>query len=249
MKPIGHTILRYDEVSSTNTLLVADTARLENHGLVVVARHQTAGRGRLGRRWVSLPGRQLQFSLVLHPPLPRERVGLVSLVVGLAVGRFLRDGLGLSPRLKWPNDVFLNGRKVCGVLVEMRQGAGGAPRLVVGIGINCLGSPEEFPPEVRALLTTLAHESGAEVDLEAVLQGILAQLQQAFLALGAGEAALLLEAWEGLAEMKGRRLRYPTPEGIMAGTALELTPEGHLLIETAAGGRHIHLSGELEWLD
>ena len=112
MKPIGHTIIRLDEVESTSTLMLEDSAYLENHGLVVIARHQTGGRGRMGRRWASLPGGQLQFSLVLHPNLPPQEVPLLSLVSGLAVARALEDVLALRPALKWPNDVLLGGGKV-----------------------------------------------------------------------------------------------------------------------------------------
>jgi BirA family biotin operon repressor/biotin-[acetyl-CoA-carboxylase] ligase len=248
MKPIGHTILRFEEVPSTNTLLMDSPEHLENHGLVAIARHQTAGRGRVGRRWASLPGRQLQFSVVLHPPLPRERVSVVSLVIGLAVARALKEGLGLAPVLKWPNDVFLNGKKVCGVLVEMKQGPGGAPRLVVGIGINCLGSPAEFPPEVRDGLTTVAHEAGREVDGEQVFADVLAQLRAVFEQLGNEELPDLLKQWEAFADMKGRPVRYPLPAGQAEGTAEGLTPEGNLVIRTAEGGSHVHSSGELEWL-
>lgn len=248
MKPVGHTILRLEETPSTSTLLLEDPGHLENHGLVAVARHQTAGRGRVGRRWVSLPGRQLQFSVVLHPSLPREQLPVLSLVIGLAVARALRGGLGLEPRLKWPNDVVVNGRKVCGVLLEVKPGPGGAPRVVVGIGLNCLGSPEDYPFEVRTLVTTLAHEAGREVDMEAILREVLAKLQDALERVAAGELAALLREWEAFGDMVGQSVRYPTAEGQREGTVRGLTEDGHLLIETAAGGLHVHSSGELEWL-
>ena len=157
--PIGHTIIRLEETASTNSLVMDTPEYLANHGLVVTARHQTAGRGRVGHSWASVPGLQLQFTVALHPPLPREEVSIISLLAGLAVGEFLQAGLGLQPLLKWPNDVFINARKVCGILVEMRQ-VRGAPCLALGIGLNCLGAPSDFPPAVRGLLTTLAHESG-----------------------------------------------------------------------------------------
>ena len=155
----------------------------------------------------------------------------------------------MRPRLKWPNDVFLGGRKVCGILVEMKQGPGGAPRLVVGIGLNCQGAPEDFPPEVSGLLTTLAHEAGREVNMEEVFQALLAELEATLGSLTKERLPLLLQAWEEMAAMKGRPLRYPVQEGMRPGKALELTTEGQLLIETAEGAHHIHSSGELEWLD
>lgn len=243
---IGHTVIRLEETGSTNTFIMETPAHLANHGLVVIARHQTAGRGRVGRKWASLPGRQLQFSVALHPPLPREEVPVISLVAGLAVGISLRDALGLRPLLKWPNDVFLGGRKVCGILVEMKQVAG-APRVVVGIGLNCLGTREDFPAEVRGLLTTLSEEIGAPVDMETVFQDVLAALERQYRRLLDAGKAELLEEWSAMAGLPGRPVRYPTAEGMRAGTALGLSPEGYLLVETAAGETHVHASGELEW--
>lgn len=248
MPAIGHTILRLDEVGSTNTLVMETPAYLENHGLVVLARHQTAGRGRIGRKWVSLPDAQLQFSVVLHPPLPREELPVVSLLAGLAVAEALEAALGLAPVLKWPNDVLLEGRKVCGILMELKQGAQGGLRLVVGIGLNCLGGEEGFPPELRDRLTTIEQAAGRPVDKEAVLQAVLAALQAWYDRLTAGGRPALLDAWERRSDMIGKTLRYPTPAGPREGRAAGLTEEGYLLIETAEGGRHIHAAGEVEWL-
>lgn len=248
MKPIGHTIIRLDEVESTSTLMLEDSAYLENHGLVVIARHQTGGRGRMGRRWASLPGGQLQFSLVLHPNLPPQEVPLLSLVSGLAVARALEDVLALSPALKWPNDVLLGGGKVCGILVEGARGRGGRPRLVIGIGVNCDGTPGDFPPEVRASLTTLAHETGAPVDKEALLQAILAQLTALHERLTAGDKAALLAEWSRRALLRGHRVRMNAADGAREGEPVGLTAEGCLIIATDDGGQYAQLSGELEWL-
>ena len=243
---IGHTVIRLEETGSTNTLIMETPAHLANHGLVVIARHQTAGRGRVGRKWASLSGRQLQFSVVLHPPLPREEIPVISLMAGVAVGASLRNGLGLRPLLKWPNDVFLGARKVCGILVEMKQVAG-APRVVVGIGLNCLGTREEFPAELRGLVTTLSEEVGAAVDMETVFQHLLAALERQYRRLLDSGKAELLKEWSAMADLPGRPLRYPTAEGMREGKALGLSPEGYLLVETATGETHVHASGELEW--
>ena len=179
---------------------------------------------------------------------------IISLLAGLAVGKTLQSLYGLQPRLKWPNDVFLNGRKICGILVEMKQVCG-APRLAVGIGLNCLGAPADFPADVRGLLTTLSHELGSPVDMEAALQEVLASLQREYLRLlgngksddkSAGKSALLSE-WSELAELAGRTVRYPTPQGLRRGQALGLSPEGYLLIATEEGDTHVHASGELIW--
>ena len=243
---LGHTVIRLKEAASTNSLVMETPDYLGNHGLVLLAGHQTAGRGRVGRKWASVPGLQLQFTVVLHPPLPREQVSIISLLAGLAVGECLKSLPGLQPLLKWPNDVILNGRKVCGILVEMKQVQTG-PRLALGIGLNCLGAPEDFPPDVRGLLTTLSHEAGAPVEMEAVFKAVLEALQSRYQRLLHGGKAALLEDWSALADLPGRAVRYPTAEGERRGEALGLSPEGYLLIATSEGGTHVHASGELEW--
>lgn len=248
MKPIGHIILRYDEVTSTNTLILGDEALLSNHGLVMVARHQTAGRGRMGRVWASVPGAQLQFSVVVHPRLPDAQVPLIALVAGLAVARGIARATGLRPVLRWPNDLFLDGRKVCGILVEAKPDAAGRPRLVVGIGINCQGRAEDFPPQVRPILTTLAQSLGAPVDNEAVLQAVLAELESALARLEAGERQALLEEWQRHAQFRGGRVRWQTPRGSLTAIVEGLSAEGFLMARDDAGRLHTLVSSELEWL-
>lgn len=249
LKPIGHTIIRLDETTSTNTLVMESEEYLENHGLVVTARHQTAGRGRIGRKWHSLPGSQLQFSTVIHPPLPREQVPVTSLMTGLAVAETLEAQLALQPKLKWPNDVLLGGRKVCGILMELKmRHRKDDPRLVVGVGINCLGGPGDYPVELRDTLTTLAHETGSEVDMERLLQGVLKALDSWFTRLVKGARPALLEGWNSRADLAGKKVRFRAAGGPKTGRAAGITEEGFLVVETEGGGRHIHTSGEIEWL-
>lgn len=248
MNPIGHTIIRLHEVVSTNTLVMETEHYLAQHGLVVVARHQTGGRGRIGKKWVSLPGAQLQFSTVVHPKIPRDEVPAMALMAGVAVAEGLERGLGLEPTLKWPNDVLLGGKKVCGILVEMKTDSAGSPRVVVGIGINCNGSERDFPAGLRPLLTTLEHHAGGPVELDQLLGEILPRIEAWQERLDAGGKSEMLEAWQGRAHLGGRKLRYPTPQGAREGRAVGLTEEGYLLIETPGGGRQIHVSGEIEWL-
>jgi BirA family biotin operon repressor/biotin-[acetyl-CoA-carboxylase] ligase len=248
MRPIGHTILRYEEVTSTNTLILANESLLASHGLVMAARHQTAGRGRMGRVWASIPGAQLQFSVVVHPRVPESEVPLVALVAGLAVAGGIARATGLQPSLRWPNDVFLDGRKACGILVEAKPDANGKPRLVVGIGINCQGRAEDFPPDVRPILITLSQALGKPVDNEQVFQAVLGELQRLLGRLEAGERRALLHEWEQLAPLQGARVRFPTPQGAVTATVEGLNPEGFLSARDNAGRLHTVVSSALEWL-
>lgn len=247
-KPIGHSMIRLDQVESTNTVALLDPEIMGNHGLVVVARHQTGGRGRMGRHWASVPGAQLQFTVVLHPPLEPEDYPILSLMGGLAVARAIEDRLGLNPRLKWPNDVMVDEGKVCGILVEGRPGPGGKPRLVMGIGVNCQGRPSDFPAEVRESINTLANAAGEAVDMEALLKSILKELDYWIGALEKGDRATLLANWSQRALLEDMRVRVDTPAGMQEGKPLGLTAEGYLLVEVEGGDRFVQISGELEWL-
>ena len=249
MKPLGHTIIRLDETRSTNLLLLETPAYLDNHGLVVQAARQSAGRGRLGRKFVSLPGEQLLFSVALHLQLPPETMSLLSLSVGVSVANALQAELGVAPELKWPNDVLLGGRKVCGILVELRHGAEGVAHVVLGVGINCHGAPENIPPELRGAITTLAQETGHDIDTAQLLQAILRELEQRIGELEAGAAQSLLQRWRARARLEGRRVLLAEHPERHLGTVQDLMPNGALRIRLDNGEIYLHHSGTLDWLD
>jgi BirA family transcriptional regulator, biotin operon repressor / biotin---[acetyl-CoA-carboxylase] ligase len=249
MPRIGHEIVRLEQVASTNTLAMQTPEYLERHGLVLLARHQTGGRGRMGRHWASLPGQQLQFSVVVHPAFPSADFPAVALLAGLAVAEAIAGQTGLAPRLKWPNDVMLHERKVCGILVEGATGAGRQPRLVVGIGINCQGRAEDFPADLRDHLITLAEATGGPVDTEALLQAVLARLEALLERLAAGEKPALLDQWRAYGLLgAGQRVRVHTQQGDREGVPEDVSPEGFLLVRLDDGSRLTQVSGELEWM-
>ena len=249
MQPLGHQIIYLASCPSTNSLVLATPAYLDTHGLVVQTPHQTAGRGRMGKSFFSFPGEQLLFSTVIHTHLPPQHVPLVSLVAGVAVAQALAELYGLQPELKWPNDVLLGGRKVCGILVETRRGQQGEQRLVVGIGINCHGDRAQAPEALRPIVTTVAQETGAPVDSKALLQAVLRDMQEWIVRLECDERAALLEAWRARARLAGRRVRVLGLDPPQTGTVAGLDEEGFLDIALDSGKPHVHHSGELQWLD
>jgi len=273
MLKLGHTIVRVDEAASTNSLVLASEPYLDQHGLVVVARRQSAGRGRLGRPWLDLSGEQLFASIVVHPRLAAAETSIVSLIAGLAAAQAIREIAGLEPRLKWPNDVMIRGRKVCGILVESSPSRNGAPRLVIGVGVNCQGNLEGLPPDLRGRVTALSQEAGRAIAPDALLQALLTRLEALLVRLEAGGKAELLIEWARSADAAGRWVLFPSPgsgpagsfhpgqdpspasgqapasaartQGIVQG----ITPEGYLVVEDLAGLRHVIVSSELVWKD
>ncbi|MFI5399660.1 MAG: biotin--[acetyl-CoA-carboxylase] ligase [SAR324 cluster bacterium] len=249
MLKLGQTIVRVDETASTNSLVLANERYLDQHGLVVVARRQTAGRGRMGRAWLDLPGEQLFASIVVHPRLAAADTPAVALIAGLAVAQAIRETAGLDARLKWPNDVLIRGRKVCGILVESSPGRTGAPRLVIGVGVNCQGDPDGLPPDLGGRATALSPEAGRPIPPEAVLQALLTRLDALLARLSAHEKAELLIEWARVADVTGRRVQFPVTGGRAQGIVQGITPEGYLVVEDVAGLRHLIVSSEVEWKD
>ena len=161
------------------------TQRLFPHdapeGAVVATDEQTAGRGRLGREWVSPAGSSLLFSIVLRPDVPTPNLPELSLVAGRAVAGGLADLAGVLPDVKWPNDVLLNGRKVAGILAEARDG-----RVVLGIGINVSQSADDLPERPTNPATSLRLETGREVPRADLLVAVLERLEREYDAWVAG---------------------------------------------------------------
>ncbi|HEX4220593.1 MAG TPA: biotin--[acetyl-CoA-carboxylase] ligase [Acidimicrobiales bacterium] len=253
----------FEELDSTNRYLVNEARHGAGEGLVVVADHQTAGRGRLGRRWEAPPGANLLLSVLLRPSLPLASRHLASAVVALAAADACATLGGIAVDLKWPNDLQVNGRKLAGVLAEADLGTEDAerpPPIVVGIGIN-VGWPR--PPgedgtaqeafrnggELAALAdsaTSLLRESGRPVDRLRLLDRLLAELEPRVSELDSpqgrnGQAADL----QARCSTIGRRVRVDTTEGTMTGTATAVTAEGHLVVDVDHQGPRTVVVGDV----
>ena len=221
---LGHPRVHHRRTDSTNARARELAAAGAPHGTVVTASEQTAGRGRQGRTWSAAPGRALLCSIVVRDPGP-----LLPLVAALAVA----DVAGEDARIKWPNDVLLEGRKVAGILVEGRPQEGWA---VLGIGINVAVRLEDLPPELRDTAATLGREPD---DVEAVLAQLLAALGRH---LEASDEEVLARYRE-LDALAGREIGWASGSGVAAGIAddgglLVRGPDGEM-VTLAAGEVHL----------
>ncbi|HEY3735428.1 MAG TPA: biotin--[acetyl-CoA-carboxylase] ligase [Streptosporangiaceae bacterium] len=244
---------------STNADLLAQAADGAPEGSVLVAEAQTAGRGRLGRTWVSPPRAALTFSVLLRPgAVPPARCGWIPLLAGLAVAAAVRDVTGLDARLKWPNDVLIGGRKLAGILAERSAAA-----VVVGAGINVTTSRAELPVETATSLAIegaaggtganwaggvvaggmgSATDGSAQDDRHRLLCAVLGELERRYLAWtgtpspGDPEASGLAPEYRRRCHTLGRPVRAELPgrEAIW-GTATDIDSEGRLLLRTADG--------------
>lgn len=201
-------------------------------GQVLAAEEQTAGRGRMGRSWVSRPGAALTFSVLLRPePVPGERRGWLPLLAGVAVARAVRAVSGLPAMLKWPNDVLITGSKLAGILAE--QAADGA--VVIGIGINVATTADELPSGPGGLRgTSIALETGEALSRQRLLAEILRRLERHYVTFrdnpDPGATGLLAE-YRTLCATLGQRVRAELPAGgSLTGEATDVDSAGRLLI-------------------
>jgi BirA family biotin operon repressor/biotin-[acetyl-CoA-carboxylase] ligase len=227
----GFAIERFDVIDSTNTYLLEKARSGAPGGLVAVADHQTAGRGRLDRRWEAPSGAALLMSVLLRERLAPEELHLATAAVALSAVSAAEEACGLAPGLKWPNDLVIDDAKVAGVLAELDLSTPEAPAVVVGIGIN-LTWPG--PPDVGG--TCLLDATGVTVERDVILDLLLGHLERrsSLLATTEGRAALLAELEERLVTV-GRLVRVVLADGEIEGRAVGLSSDGHLRVETVDG--------------
>lgn len=211
-------------------------------GTVVVSEEQTAGRGRRGRSWASCAGENLYFSLVLAPDFEMEKAPMLTLLMAIAVARTLHRK-GHQAGIKWPNDVVIGGRKLCGILTEMRMEQDGY-YVIIGTGLNV--NQPAFPREIAQTATSLKRESGQEQDREELLAAIL----EAFAAVYAqfakeGSLSGLKAEYEALLVNCGKEVMVLDPKGAWEGTAMGINETGELLVRHEDGHVEAVFAGEV----
>ncbi|MEX1022133.1 MAG: biotin--[acetyl-CoA-carboxylase] ligase [Dehalococcoidia bacterium] len=240
----GAEVVHVEETASTMDDARAGAEAGHPPGTAYVAAAQSAGRGRLGRSWVSEPGAGLwvTYHLRLSEGVPPERAPLLSVAGALAVADAIEGITGLTCDLKWPNDVQHAGRKVCGVLAESRAGVGGFD-VFLGIGVN-LRTPEGLPPEVAALATSIEQE-GRPAPSREVLLGALSTALEARAEQAQREPSMLIADWRARLVTLGRRVRLALPgDRTVEGEAVDVTDLGELVIE-ADGERRAYSAGDV----
>jgi BirA family biotin operon repressor/biotin-[acetyl-CoA-carboxylase] ligase len=248
-------VQRIAATGSTNADLLAAAADGAEEGLVLVAEHQTAGRGRLDRRWEAPPGASLLVSVLLRPTLEPDDAFLLTTATGVSAVAACQDVAGVLAGLKWPNDLVvvadgldrdhLDGRKLGGILAEARLAADRLDAVVIGMGLN-VNWPPTLPPDLTATAAALNHLVGREIDRDALLASWLRHLDGWLVRLGDGRGtgrdALLDRARECSATL-GRTVQVELPGGeVLVGEAVELTDGGHLLVSPASGAPAVEVT-------
>lgn len=250
-----------EETGSTNADAMELARQGNREGIVLVADHQTAGRGRAGRTWTAPPGAGLLLTVLLRPPAPV--VDLATMAVAVSAAAAVGSVAGFSPRLKWPNDLVWPGdgtgpdRKLAGILAEADWPAGSAisagwnepaPHdrsvVVVGIGIN-VSWPADLPEDLADIAVAINHIVDRPVDREDLLIALLSELGPRYDKLVAGDRTALLDEWRGASATLGHMVRVDLGTHDVEGEAVDITPEGHLVVETLDGQRRVFAVGDV----
>ena len=246
---VGSSIIYFPSTGSTNEVAATLAENNPCEGAVVIAGRQTAGRGRRGRGWFSPPGSGLYVSVVLMPARSRHdgvrATKLLTLAAGVALAEAVATATGLSVDVKWPNDLYIERRKLAGILAEA-GGGGAAERIVLGYGINV--GPMAYPPELRDRATSLESELGRHVDRALVLAESLASLARRYSDLLDGRFDAILDAWRARAPAAtGARVTWATASGVASGVTAGIDDEGALLVLVGDRLERV-IAGEVTWV-
>ena len=240
----GHPVTYYDEIGSTNLQAKLDAEHGAGQGALVVADMQTAGRGRRGRAWSSPPGTNVYYTLILKPDITPDKASMLTPVMGLAVAEGIFRTCGLEPQIKWPNDIVVNGKKVCGMLAEMSLERDFIHYVVIGAGINV--GLQEFPEEIAATAACLQQECGKKVPRAELIVNIMHAFERYYeIFRKQGDLSGLIEQYGRLLVNNGREVRVLDPKGEFQGIARGINELGELLVEREDGSVTAVYAGEV----
>ena len=239
---VGRALEVHPVIDSTNARAVALARAGAPEGLVVVAEEQTAGRGRLGRRWHAPAGGALLVSLLFRPSLKPAQAQRVTMVCSLAAVAAVEEVCGLRARIKWPNDVVLADAKIGGLLTELGVSAGALAFVVVGIGLN-VNMDVATLPDLVTPATSLSSELGRPVSRRDLLVAFLRRADDLYGRLRGGWSPR--EAWRDALATLGRQVIVATPEETIHGVAEDVDDDGALLVRTADGALRRTLAGDV----
>ncbi|GAS82653.1 biotin--[acetyl-CoA-carboxylase] ligase [Paenibacillus amylolyticus] len=228
-----------------DVLKLAEQGQAE--GAVVIAEEQTGGRGRFGRKWFSPPGKGIWMSVLLRPDVPLQHTPQLTLLTGVAVCRAVRACTGADAGIKWPNDLLIDGRKVCGILLESTVEDHEVRFCIAGIGVDVNFDPEDYPEDLTTIATSLKMETGQPVDRTKLTAAILTELEQLYFLYQKEGFGVISALWEALSVSMNREITVTNPHGVIEGKAIGLDPSGALVVEKHDGEHTLVISGEISW--
>lgn len=237
-------VVCYEETDSTNTRAKYLAEEGAEEGTLVVAERQSGGKGRRGRSWVSPSGAGIWMSFVLRPDIPPSQASMVTLVAALGVSEGIFQAARVRTQIKWPNDIVLNGKKICGILTEMSTELETIQYVVVGIGINV--NMEEFPRELSQTATSLYLETKKNYKRAPLISAVMEAFEHYYrIFLETGNLSSLKADYEGRLANMDRQVTVMAASGTYSGVCRGIDGEGQLLVEREGGQICQVLSGEV----
>lgn len=240
----GHPVTFYEVLDSTNLRAKLDAEKGAPQGALVVADMQTAGRGRRGRSWSSPAGTNAYFTLILKPDFEPDKASMLTLVMAMAVAEGIRETCGLEARIKWPNDIVIGGKKVCGMLTELSVQQEYIQHVVVGAGVNV--GIQEFPPGIADTATCLEKECGRKIPRAQLIVHIMKAFEKYYEKfMETLDFSVLKEAYDNLLVNCGREVCVLDPKGEYTGISRGINSVGELLVELPDGSEGAVYAGEV----
>jgi BirA family biotin operon repressor/biotin-[acetyl-CoA-carboxylase] ligase len=240
---VGTNLVFLEEIGSTNDYARRLAQNGDQDGTVVFANHQTAGRGRLDRRWEAPPGSSLLLSVILRPRLAAHQVQRLTMICGLGAADAVEAETGLPVRLKWPNDVIVRGGKAGGILTEIGLSGQQVDYAVVGIGLNVNLELEQLPPRPLVPAISLSHALGHPVERLPLLQALLRAIDARYVALQAGHSPH--EEWAARLTTLGQPVTVSSASSTLQGVAEAVDADGALLVRLADGRLEAVVAGDV----
>ena len=230
----GCKVFCFKELSSTQEVAKKLAAQGCAEGTVVVAEKQTKGRGRIGREWVSPMG-GVWLSIVLRPEIPPQHSQRITLVTGVAVAKTIRKLYGLDAKIKWPNDVLVNGYKVCGILVEASGEADRINYMVVGVGVNLNVDFAKVNPSLVGIAASISQILGKKVSRVEFIREFLVEMEKLYILFNRSKFNQILVEWKNLSETLGCKVKVISQKEAFVGKALDVDEDGFLLVRVEDG--------------
>lgn len=241
---IGRGIRYFTEITSTNDVVKELAAKGAKEGTIVLAETQTQGKGRLGRRWLSPKG-GIWFSVILRPKIPAKDSYQLTFMAAVAVAKTIRKMYEVDAEVKWPNDVLVNRRKVCGILTETSTRGSAVDFAVIGVGVNVNVDLKFFPKDLRASVTSLEAEVKGEVERGRFLCVLLEELENCYRMLQQKKFELILDEWKSLTTLFGAYVEVTSFEEKIRGVAVGVDRNGALEVLLEDGTVRKILSGDV----
>ncbi len=242
----GKEIISYKKVESTNDVAYALAEKGLREGAVVLAEEQTKGKGRHGRLWASPPAGGIYMSCVLRPRMAPNEIPKITLLAAVAVAKSVRDLTGLSAMIKWPNDILVNNRKVCGILTEMKAEQDRIDFVIIGIGINVNSPARLLPREASSLREELRRvKKEEEISRVELTKAVLVSLEEEYFRMSREGFRPIVDEWKRLSSMLGARVKVVLQNRTLEGQAHDIDPDGSFVVRLDSGMLEKVSSGDI----